>query len=255
MKTATATYLSYNESIDVSLNLKTGAGYYAGPFSAQVFYTGTALKASPELNKSAKLYACSASCSSAADSSSMTAKAKSRFYPQSWSESEKAKYNFCNITLVPNSADGKTSPDNLGENVALLHFTSGTTAGNGRIFVPADSVKTTSNPVGQTYLSCLTDNGKVGSSRYDYGSDVQLDLSGALMYVIVSDAGDIDNNKKLNSSDALMILQHVVEMKTQTGDALKRCDTDGDSRVSSADALAVLQIATGLMRLNDIIIR
>lgn len=250
-----ATYLSYNESFDVSLRLKTGTNYYAGPFSAQVFYTGANLKASPELNKSGKLYSSAKSYSSAADSASMTANARARFFPQSWSDAEKAKYKFCNVTLVPNSADGKTSPDSLDENIAVFHFSSGTTVGSGKIFVSTDSVKKSSNPVGQTYLSCLTDNGKVGSTRYDYGTDAQLNLTNAAIDVVVSDAGDVNNDKKLNSTDALMILQHVVEMKTQTGDALKRCDTDFDSKVGSSDALAVLQIATGLMRLNDIIKR
>lgn len=255
LKNSGTTYLSYNESFDVALRLKTGANYYAGPFSAQVFYTGSVLKASPELNKSGKLYSRAGSYSSAADSASMTAKAKKRFFPQSWSESEKAKYKFCNISMIPNTADNKTSVDNLDENAAVLHFTSGTAAGSGKIFVSADSVKKSSNPVGQTYLSCLTDNGKVGSTRYDYGTDAQLDVSNAAINVVVSDAGDVDDNKNLNSFDALMILQHAVEMKTQTGDALKRCDTDLDGKVGSADALAVLQIATGLKRLNEIIKR
>ena len=255
LKSGGTTYLSYNESFDVALHLKTGANYYAGPFSAQVFYSGANLKVTPELNKSGKLYSRSSSYCSAADSASMTAKAKSRFFPRSWSDTEKSKYKFCNVSLVPNAADSSTSVDNLDENVAVLHFTAGTAAGDSKIFVSSDSVKTASNSVGQTYLSCLTDNGKVGSTRYDYGTDAQLDLSGAVMNVVVSDAGDIDNNKKLNSTDALMILQHVVEMKTQTGDALKRCDTDRSGSVGSADALAVLQIATGLMRLNDIIKR
>lgn len=255
VKNGTATYLSYNESFDVALRLKTGANYYAGPFSVQVFYTGAKLKASPELNKSGRLYSSSGTCSSAADSDSVTATAKKRFFPQSWSDTEKAEYKFCNISMVPNAADSKTSADSLDENVALLHFTAGTTAGNGKIFVSADSVKKSSNPAGQTYLSCLTDNGKVGSTRYDYGTDALLDVKDAVMNVVVSDAGDVDNNKKLNSSDALIILQHIVEIKTQTGDALKRCDTDFDGKVGSADALAVLQLATGLMRLNDIIKR
>lgn len=247
------TYLSYNEDFDVTLSLKTGKNYFAGPFSAQVFYTNSLLKvASAELNKTGKLYSCAKTYSDAVLSKSMTDNAKQKFYPISWSDSNKSKNDFCNIVMVPNITDRTTSYDNLDENIAVLHLSSGSATGSGTVFVSADSVKSSANTGGETFLSALTDNGKISSVRYDYGSDVALDTSNAKLSFVVTDLGDVDNSKTVNSIDALMILQHVTEIKVQTGDALKRCDVNGDGTGNSADALAVLQIATGLLHLNDI---
>lgn len=254
IKNSDITSLSYNEAFDVTLNLKTGKNYFAGPFSTQVFYTNSVLKnTSADFNKSGKLYSCAKKFSDASQSYSMKSKAKEKFYPADWDSASKNKYDFCNITMVPNSEDCTVSPESLNETIITLHFSSGTNTGSGTVFISADSVKSTSNVNGETYLSCLTDGGKVLSSRYDFGSDAALDLNGASLSFTVKDSGDVDNNKKINSSDALMIMQHITQIRTQSGSALKRCDINEDNLTNSADALAALQLATNLMRLNDII--
>lgn len=253
IKKGNAIILSYNETFDVDLYLKTGANYFAGPFSAQVFYTNSILKnSSADFNKSGKLYSVAKSYSDASKSSSMTASGVSRFYPKDWDTTQKSKYDFCNITMVPNVTDATVSVDSLNEKIVTMHFSSGTNTGSGSVFISASSVKSTDNATGETYLSCLTDNGKILSSRYDYGADASLDLSNATLSVVVSDAGDVDGNKKLNSSDALMVLQSITEIKALTGNALKRCDVNNDGAYNATDALSILQIATGLTRLNDI---
>lgn len=245
--------LSFNEEFDVNLSLKTGKGYYAGPFSAQVFYTSSAFKCtSAAFNKSGKLYSVSKSYSDATVSSSMTQNGKSRFYPKDWTTTQKSKYDFCNITMVPNSTDATVSPDNLNEKIATLNFSSGSSTGTGTIFISASSVKSTSNTTGETYLSCFTDSGKILSTRYDYGANTSLDISGASISATILDVGDIDDNKKVNSTDALIMLQHITNIKTLTGDALKRSDVNNDKVYNSTDALNILQIATSLKGLNDI---
>lgn len=252
-KKAGAVVLSYNESFDVTLSLKTGENYFAGPFSAQVFYTNSILKnGSAEFNKSGKLYSVSKSFSNASPSSMMTNNGAKRFYPKDWNATQCSKYDFYNITMIPNTTDAAVSVDNLNEKIITISLTSGTNTGSGAVFVSASSLKSTSNATGETYLSCLTDNGKISSARYDFGADASLDLTNASLSVIVSDAGDVDGNQKLNSSDALLILQHITELKTLTGNQLKRCDTNNDGTTNSADALGVLQVSTGLVRLNDI---
>lgn len=253
LKKSGSIVLSFNEAFDVSLNLKTGKNYFAGPFSVQIFYTNSILKnSSTDFNKSGKLYSTAKSYSAATSSSSMTQTAIKRFYPSNWSATQKSKYDFCNITMVPNSTDASVSVDSLNEKVATLHFNSGTNTGSGTVFISANSVKSTTNTAGETYLSCFTDSGKILSSRYDYGADASLDLTNATLNVIVSDAGDADENKKLNSSDALTILQQITGLKALTGSALKKCDINNDGITNSTDALNVLQISTGLLRLNDI---
>ncbi len=254
IKNSDVTYLSFNETFDVQLKLKTGANYFAGPFSAQIFYDNAILKnTSADFNKSSKLYAASKSYSGATQSYSMTAGNKAKFYPSDWAAALKQSLDFCNITMIPNSADCTVSPAGLDENIVTLHFTSGTKTGTGRVFASSDSIKTDANVPGETYLSCLTDSGKVLSKRYDYGTDAKLDLTAASLTFTVTDLGDVDSNQKVNSSDALLILQGVTGLKTLDADAARKSDINCDKSTSSLDALIVLQMATGLARINDII--
>lgn len=254
IKNSDVTYLSYNEPFDVKLSLKTGKNYYAGPFSAQVFYTNSVLKnTSAEFNKSGKLYSCAKTYSSVLDSNKMTSAAVTKYYPHDWGTEQRKKYDFCNIIMIPNTQDCQNSVDSLDESLVTLHLSSGANTGSGTVFVSVGSIKTVSNIYGETYLSCLTNNGKIVAERYDYGVDAALDLANATLTFTVTDAGDVDGNKKLNSSDALLILQHITDINTQKGDAAKRCDLDGSGTVGSVDALGVLQISIGLLRINDII--
>lgn len=57
--------------------------------------------------------------------------------------------------------------------------------------------------------------------------------------------GDIDGNGKINSQDALMVLQHSVSVITLNSTQKKAADMNGDSKINSSDALAILMIAVG----------
>lgn len=61
-------------------------------------------------------------------------------------------------------------------------------------------------------------------------------------------SADIDGNGKVTSRDALFILQHTTGVKPLTGSALTNADLDGSGDIKSKDALTVLQIATGLVK-------
>lgn len=52
--------------------------------------------------------------------------------------------------------------------------------------------------------------------------------------------GDINSDSKINSADALLILQHSVEATTLKSYALTSADWNGDGKINSVDALAVL---------------
>lgn len=58
---------------------------------------------------------------------------------------------------------------------------------------------------------------------------------------------DLNNDKRINSSDALIVLQYVTEkanyLKTQ--ELLLNADTNGDGKINSSDALIILQISIG----------
>ena len=58
---------------------------------------------------------------------------------------------------------------------------------------------------------------------------------------------DLDGDRKVSSIDALMILQHATRIKTLSGTPLKNADCNGDASVNSTDALIVLQLSAGLI--------
>ncbi len=59
--------------------------------------------------------------------------------------------------------------------------------------------------------------------------------------------GDVDTDGKINSNDALFVLQHSTGLKTLSSTQLKIADMTSDGMVNSSDALLILQTATGLI--------
>ncbi len=59
--------------------------------------------------------------------------------------------------------------------------------------------------------------------------------------------GDIDDNDKVDAADALLALQHSVELSTLTGDAFQAADVNGNNRVDATDALYILQHSVELI--------
>lgn len=62
--------------------------------------------------------------------------------------------------------------------------------------------------------------------------------------------GDVDNDGKINSSDALLVLQHSVEILTLKDNALLAADVDKDGRILSSDALLILQHSVGIKEIS-----
>ncbi len=59
---------------------------------------------------------------------------------------------------------------------------------------------------------------------------------------------DVDLNGRLSSLDALMVLQQATEFISLEGQSLKNADCNGDGKINSTDALLVLQLATGVIK-------
>lgn len=57
--------------------------------------------------------------------------------------------------------------------------------------------------------------------------------------------GDVNNDYKINSADALMVLQSAVGSETLTEADKTAADVNKDSKINSADALMILQFAVG----------
>ena len=63
--------------------------------------------------------------------------------------------------------------------------------------------------------------------------------------------GDVTNDGKLSSDDALLVLQAATGMKTLTSAQVEIGDLSGDGKVNSSDALLILQTVTGLIPLKE----
>lgn len=60
--------------------------------------------------------------------------------------------------------------------------------------------------------------------------------------------GDLDKSGTVNSSDALIALNHAVGKTVLTGDDFKAADVNGDKSVNSTDALDILSFSIGLIK-------
>lgn len=95
---------------------------------------------------------------------------------------------------------------------------------------------------------------KPGYAKLNLYSDNK--LYSETIYVYVGGGprlADINADGKINSLDALSVLQHSVEKITLTGDTFDAADVNGDGKVNSVDALTILQISTEKKSIWDLI--
>lgn len=59
--------------------------------------------------------------------------------------------------------------------------------------------------------------------------------------------GNINNNENIDASDALLALQHSVQLITLSGRGLSAADVSGDGKVNASDALLILQYSVNLI--------
>lgn len=57
--------------------------------------------------------------------------------------------------------------------------------------------------------------------------------------------GDINNDGRVNSSDAVLVLRHAVGYELPDACVIKQGDMNGDGRINSSDAVAILRYAVG----------
>ena len=80
---------------------------------------------------------------------------------------------------------------------------------------------------------------------------VILAFSGMAIAAYTSNAaGDANGDGKVNSTDALLILQHSVGLRVTNLDKTA-ADVNKDGSINSTDALTVLQISVGLVKISS----
>lgn len=244
-------YVNVNEKVKVSLAVNSSEGYYAGPLAVPVFYTDSVLKAgSPDLNTSGRLYSCCKSYTSVVNSDKMDGEAVDTLYPSGWNSQQKSLNKALYTVMIPNKSDSNYLPDKLDESLWTAEFTVKDAVGaQGKVFIPKECIRTEINADGSVYFARYSE-GNLASARFDYGSDMELDVSEAEITYQVTDIADVDNSKAVNSSDALQILKQSVDLIKLDSDELIRADIDKDNYVNSADALCALKISTGLETIN-----
>lgn len=71
------------------------------------------------------------------------------------------------------------------------------------------------------------------------------------VYKLVYNLGDVDSNDKINSTDALKVLECAVGKAKLNKSQLKAADIDKNGQVNSQDAYIILSISSGKMSIND----
>jgi hypothetical protein len=118
----------------------------------------------------------------------------------------------------------------------------------GTIYIPSEIIKSTSNTNAKFMLSNYA-NGNILSTNTSYSKDYAIDVSKAkLNFVVVnksSTKGDVNSDGRINSNDALIVLQASTNIISLSDSQKKLADVTGEGSVNSSDALKILQYATG----------
>ncbi|MCM1298916.1 MAG: dockerin type I repeat-containing protein, partial [[Eubacterium] siraeum] len=61
--------------------------------------------------------------------------------------------------------------------------------------------------------------------------------------------GDIDGNGKITSADAMVVLQAVTKIKKLTPEQTAAADVDGNGKITTADVMIILQVVVGIKKL------
>ena len=239
----------------VTLHLKTGSKYYAGDLQSYIFYSTNIFKST---DQSSGCYIWdtegkySGICSRiGAPFSKMTAKAIKEAYPASWSESQRKAYGFYSVVMYPNpnvTTTVKASVDDDLVTIPIYVRSDAKVGDKGTIYIPSEMIKSTSNPNGKFMLSNYA-NGNILSTNTPYSKDYGIDVSKAKLNFVVANKtslkGDVNSDGRINSNDALLVLQAATGLTQFSANQKSLADVASDGKVNSSDALKILQYATG----------
>ena len=161
--------------------------------------------------------------------------------------------SYFKVDMIPSSVDCQSAPNALDESLLTIQFTAkGERNDVAKVNLSPNSVRSANNPFGAMYLACYTQKGDLNGTRYDFGDEIVFDLSKANVVFKITDAGDINGDNKISSVDALKIIQASAGVATLSEDQKIIADVDSNGKINSSDGLVTMQIATGLRTINDI---
>lgn len=252
--------VSAGDTVQVVLNLKTN--YYTGPFCAHIFYTNSLFTgiADSAFNTSGRFYkVCGSSFSTMVDWSKMAPGAKTQGWPN-YTDSKKLEefkntHVFARMTMTPNPTITSTTVKDVDENLITLTFKVASNVKNGttgEIVIPIETARTKSNPSGMLFCG-IYDTADIARSQPEPYSDKQsINCSKAVLKFKVggssSNLGDVNEDKQVNSTDALWVLQSSVGSRTLTSSQKTNADVNFDTKVNSSDALLILQHIVGSIK-------
>lgn len=245
----------------VAVTLRMSNNYKTGPFTALIYYSNSVFDESVpsyEFNKNGEFRKVCGTIVGFTDWSRIhpTYKSDDSYWPKYTNQTTfnnfKSSHYFAKITMVPNSAVSLTPVYAVNEDLITMNFKVSSTAKNGttgNIIIPVESRRTSSNPGGQLSCGIFTES-SVAGDLIPYSDDQVFDCSKAVLNFKVSTGtgakkGDVNKDTKINSSDALLILQHSVGVITLTSEQKTLADVNNDSKVNSSDALKILQYSVG----------
>lgn len=102
--------------------------------------------------------------------------------------------------------------------------------------------------VDQNILASPRGDYKLGENTIEvyFKSNTKVYDSYKITLVTAITKGDVNNDGKVNSSDALLVLQHVVGLKTLSSTAFTAGDMDSNGVLNSFDALLILRKSVGM---------
>jgi hypothetical protein len=243
----------------VLVTLSVTNDYYTGPTCVQLFYTSALFSGATNgtFNKNGKFYKTCGGYCTFVDWSGIAEGNRNQGWP-AYSAAKLAEYKsthqFLRITMTPDIMVTNTAAKSLNEDLITMQFNVSSSAKNGdtgEIALPIETMRTSSNKFGFFFSGIYTD-GNMSKTPLAYSDDQSFDCSKAILKFRVSTGGitlgDVNNDKNINSMDALLILQYVVGKSTLSATQLKAADVNVDGKVNSTDALKILQYSVGQIK-------
>lgn len=242
------------DSVKVTLHLKNN--YYTGPTCFQLFYTPSVFeKASKgEFNTNGKLYkVCGKSFSTFVDWEKIAQGNRKLGWPNYSADKlteYKKDHQFLRVTMTPNVNITTTTVRNLDEDLITITFDVSKSAKpgtTGEIALPIESMRTSAYKTGYFYSSIFMTSDITGDMLM-YSDDQKFDCSKATLKFKINSSttlGDVNKDGKINSADALLVLQSSVGSINLDSEKKTLADVNRDGKVNSADALKILQFSVG----------